>query len=268
MIFLTLFLTQEERIADMLPFDYLPYSSFNDGSEEEIVSSPIEQCLLSQQKAQSPDQLFVHLDRNMYKPGDTIYFHTFIRDRFTNEFESKSVSLYALLFDNNNKKVDSSRFRIDRSATSGWMTISSNAVSGKYHLIAFTSNMQNYDPSYAFQTDLFVKGKDFISGKADNSIDTEYFEIRFLPEGGNSVIGLQQRIGFNATDYRGRPVEFTGLLKNSSGSILDTIKSGNYGPGIFVCTPVKGMYVEVIKGTSKEKIWPLPDPLLIINFLL
>ena len=249
-----------ERIADMLPFDYLPYSSVNDISEEEIIKSPIENHLLSRQRSQSPDQLFVHLDRNMYNPGDTIYFHAYIRDRFTNEFESKSVSFYALLFDNNNRKVDSSRFRIDRYETSGWMTIPSNAVFGKYHFIAFTSIMQNFNPSDAFQTEILVKVKDLNSVESDNSIDTEYFEIRFLPEGGNSVIGIQQKIGFNATDYRGLPVQFTGLLKNSSGWILDTLKSGKYGPGTFVCTPEKGMYVEVIKGTNQEKIWPLPEP--------
>jgi hypothetical protein len=228
----------------------------------QTTNSPIEKYLLLKQKSISPDQLFVHLDRNKYKPDDTIYFQAYIRDRFTNEFESKSVSLYALLFDNNRVKVDSSRFKIDHSTCSGWMSIPLKSISGKYHFVAFTSIMQNFEPSEAFQTDLFVKGADKIGGENNTSLDSEYFELRFLPEGGNSVQGLEQRIGFNATDGKGYPVYIEGLLKNSSGSTLDTIKSGAYGPGFFVCTPEPGMYVEITKGNSKEKIWQLPNPMV------
>ena len=224
--------------------------------------SPIERYLLLEQKFRSPDQLFVHLDKNKYKPGDTIYFQAYIRDRFTNEFESKSLSLYALLFDDNNEKVDSSRFRIDNSTCSGWMSIPLKSKSGKYHFAAFTSIMQNFDPSEAFQTDLIVKGADKIIVENDTLFDPKYFELKFLPEGGNSVQGLEQRIGFNATDGKGYSVYIEGLLKNSSGSTLDTIKSGAYGPGFFVCTPKPGMYVEITKGNSKEKIWPLPNPMV------
>lgn len=249
-----------ERIADMLPFDYLPNSNIKENQVDEKVTSSIEKYLLSQQKTQSADQLFVHLDRNMYRPGDTIYFQAYIRDRFTNEFESKSVSLYALLFDDKNAKIDSSRFRIENSTASGWMSIPSGATSGKYHFVAFTSMMQNYDPSEAFQTDISIKGKDKIPANSNISFDPEYFELKFLPEGGNLVAGIEQRIGFNATDYKGYPVHIEGLLKSSSGLILDTIKSGTYGPGSFICSPEPGMYVEIIKGTDKEKRWPLPDP--------
>ena len=249
-----------ERIADMLPFDYLPYNRINGNYDEEKNASPIEKYLLLQQKSKSPDQVFVHLDRNMYKPGDTIHFQAYIRNRFTNEFESKSISFYALLFDNINKEADSSRFRIDKSTVSGWMAIPSNAASGKYRFVAFTSIMQNFDPIDAFQTDLFVKGKEKVPLKDDISFNDQYFELKFLPEGGNSVTGLEQRIGFNATDYKGDPVQIEGLLKNSLGSILDTIKSGFYGPGFFVCRPEPGLYVELIKGMGSEKKWPLPNP--------
>jgi hypothetical protein len=224
--------------------------------------SPIEKYLHLKQKSISPDQLFVHLDRNKYKPGDTIYFQAYIRDRFTNEFESKSVSLYALLFDDNKVKLDSSRFKIDNSTCSGWMSIPLEAKSGKYHFAALTSIMQNFDPSEAFQSDILVKGPDKIIVENDPSFDSQYFELKFLPEGGNSVQGLEQRIGFNATDGKGDPVYIEGLLKNSSGLTLDTIKSGAYGPGSFVCTPEPGMYVEIIRGNSNKNTWQLPIPVI------
>jgi hypothetical protein len=250
-----------ERVADMLPYDYLPYSILNVDTVAEKDTSPIAKYLLLQQKSKSPDQVFVHLDRNTYNPGDTIHFQAYIRNRFTNEFESASVSFYALLFDGKNMKADSSRFRIDKSTVSGWMTIPSNAASGLYRFVAFTSMMQNFDSEDIFQANLLIKRKTNNAAKVDSIYKDKYVELKFLPEGGSLVTGLEQRIGFNATDYRGYPLMIEGLLKNSSGSILDTIKSGIYGPGLFVCKPQQGMYVEIIKGADNEKIWSLPNPI-------
>jgi hypothetical protein len=250
----------KERIADMLPFDFLPDDGAKDKSEEIKITSPFEDYLLSQKRSVSPDQIFVHLDRNQYKPGDTIYFQAYIRDRFTNDFESKSVSLYALLYDFNNSKVDSSRFKIDNSTSSGWMIIPANVNSGKYHFAAFTSIMQNFDPSEAFQTDIMIRNKAFDQQKSNIPVDNQFFEFKFLPEGGTLVKGIEQRIGFSATNYKGLPISIEGLLKTQNGIILDTLKSGRFGPGSFTCIPQSGMYVQLIKGATRQIIWHLPDP--------
>ena len=311
----------------------------------------IEKYLTSKQKSTGSDQLFVQLDRNIYKPGDTIYFKAYIRDRFTGILETKSVSMYALLFNESKAMTDSSRFKISNSSASGWMAIPAKADAGKYHFVAFTSAMQNYDPADAFQLDVYVKKRsnnpdkisitfkkekylpgdtleatikitdqtgspvnqqkfsgsfstgqyvresdetrtnkngeslisfilpDTISSQPRFQITTKanvntepltkdvaipyedpYFELKFLPEGGTMIEGLEQRIGFNATNFKGEPVFIEGLLKNSSGSVLDTIKSGTYGPGSFLCTSQPGLYVELIKGGGSEKKWPLPVP--------
>ena len=262
----------KERIGDMLPFDFQPYTGRIGIIESDSILNPVEKYLLSEQNTRSKDQIFVHLDRNKYKPGDTIFFQAYIRNRFTAQLETSSVTLYALLFNEGKMTVDSSRFKIENSLSSGWMTIPPDAEPGQYHFVAFTSMMQNYKQDDAFYVDLNVRKirrieeKDFIKDEntdsisADTSVKNEYFSLRFLPEGGNLVKGVEQRIGFNAVDISGEPVWFEGLLKDTLGLILDTIRSGPYGPGSFVCNPRSGMYVEVIRGTEKEKIWRLPDP--------
>jgi hypothetical protein len=338
-----------ERVADMLPYDFLPNSMSNAEPDENINPSPIEEYLLSVRKTKSRDQVFLHTDRNMYSPGDTIRFQAYVRNRYTSSFGSESASLYALLFNEEHRLTDSARFKIFRATSSGWLTIPSNAETGKYHLAAFTGIMQNYDPSEAFQLDLFVKERgsglenihvefdkvnyhpgDTVEAKVqisdhegkperqnfkciltktnstfetsdyhtnkngicmieyimpdtvtwqpgfqirtqnnnDKSVnnhfnipfENNYFELKFLPEGGNLVAGIKQRIGFNATDVKGEPVIIEGLLKNATGKILDTIKSGIFGPGIFSCLPESGMYVE-LKRSGKNEIYPLPEPL-------
>ncbi len=327
-----------ERLADMLPFDYWPNQI-----EADKNNALGEKSLIK-------DQVFVHTDRNLYRPGDTIYFQAYIRDKITGEFESASTSLYTLLFNEQEEMADSSRFKIENAASSGWMVIPISANSGLYHFVAFTSMMQNDDPKDAFQIDLRVesKAKDprkaavsfskamYLPGdtieatikitdlkeepvhnqqfkstlqfgkssieleeshtdrkgestvrftipdtimntielqiemnkKSDNSSIIKNFiipyndqslDLRFLAEGGNLIEGLEQRIGFNATNKKGESIYIKGLLKTSNGIIIDTIRSGDYGPGLFTCKPEKGMYVELINMVYEKKIWSLPN---------
>lgn len=259
-----------ERIADMVPFDFLPQGTSQIAkdagrkSDPVLTTASIEQYLSEKQKSSCRDQLFVHLDRNSYKPGDTIFFQAYVRDKFTGNFDSKSASLYALLTNEKRTVVDSSRHKIGFSTASGWIPIPVNAELGKYHFAAFTSQMQNGDPVEAFQQDFYVKGMNSkslsISREGNQPSIDPYVELKFLPEGGTFVEGVRQRIGFNATNRAGEPVVIEGLLKNSAGTILDTIQSGTYGPGSFVCTAKTGLYVELTKGAGTEKIWPLPEP--------
>ena len=340
-----------ESVPDKFPGVFPPEPVTRSKSVSEIAGPAIGKYLTEQQKSKGSDQLFVQLDRNIYKPGDTIYFKAYIRDRFTGIFETSSVSMYALLFNESKAMTDSSRFKISNSSTSGWMAIPAKAEFGKYHFVAFTSAMQNYDPSDAFQLDLYVKKRssnpdkisitfnkekylpgdtleatikitdpigspvkqqkfsgclstgqyvkesdeaqtnkngeslirfilpDTITSQPRFNVTTKqntnkesltkdvtipyedpYFELRFLPEGGALIEGLEQRVGFNATNFKGEPVLIKGLLKNSSGFVLDTIKSGTYGPGSFLCKSQPGLYVELIKGGGSEKKWPLPVP--------
>lgn len=341
----------DERIGEMIPYDFLQNSGKINSVDTGSFDSIVEKYLIQSQKNNCNDQLFVQTDRNMYIPGDTIHFQAYIRDRFNGFFESNSTSLYTILFNDKHAMTDSSRFKIENSAASGWMIIPSTAEQGKYHLVSFTDKMQNFDPENAFQLDLSVrkiaseavniqikfdkesyrpgdtlvanikisgiKGElirsqkfhcklltdtyviatresltgrngetvvsffmpDTLSGRPKIQIITKmagsrepfskdfhfpfedlYTEMRFLPEGGTLIEGVEQRIGFNSTNSLGESMFFKGLLKNYTGQTLDTISSGAYGPGIFTCTPQHGMYVELIYGSQKEKKWPLPEP--------
>jgi len=258
----------DERISDMIPFDFFPYVKMKEEPVKNTFTSKIDKFISFRQKSECKDQVFVHTDRNSYAPGDTIFFQAYIRNRFTGEFESGSVSMYAMLYNAQKEIVDSSRFKIEDAASSGWMTIPINARNGNYHFAAFTSMMQNFDTAEAFHLDLSVDGIDDNPTKGEiaamvpgSTPDDQYPDLKFLPEGGTLVAGLEQRIGFNATNRKGEPVKIDGVLMSADGKVIDTIHSGTYGPGLFVCTPERGMYVELSNGGNNEKKWPLPDPI-------
>ena len=105
-----------------------------------------------------------------------------------------------------------------------------------------------------------TSGKEFQSKRVTVPYEASRLTLSFLPEGGTFVKGINQRIGFNATDARGEPVRVKGLLINGYGDTIDTIRSGEWGPGFFLCNVQPGLRVELLEGTGNQKIWPLPVP--------
>jgi hypothetical protein len=261
-----------DRVADMLPFDFLPYSGASIQPVSDRYASRIENYLENEQNTLCEEQVFVQTDKNIYKPGDTIYFQSYVRNTFSGAFESSSIAMYALLFNDQHQVVDSSRFRITNAMSPGWLAIPIDAKPGICHFTAFTSLMQNFDPLYAFHLDLRVdtplmqvsiyndKKETFQVKNFSIPFSDEYHDIRFLPEGGNLIAGLEQVIAFNAVDRYGEPLKIEGLLKNSNGIVLDTVRSGSFGPGKFSCKAENGMFLELINGPGEQKIWPLPVP--------
>jgi hypothetical protein len=98
------------------------------------------------------DQLFLHLDRNLYHPGDIIRFQAYIRDSRTGVFGTESSSLYALIINSEHVTIDSARFRIIYPAVPGWLTVHVKIAPGDYSVLAFTSRDVNFSPKYAFST--------------------------------------------------------------------------------------------------------------------
>jgi len=145
------------------------------------------------------DQVFIHTDRNLYHPDDTIFFQTYIRNRFTLTHETASLSLYVILSDTAGEVVDSARFRIDHSLAPGYLKIPNYVSPGYYRLVGFTSKMQNFDPGYAFGSWIRIDVQRSEKVKADFSFDKSVYSS-----------GDTAEINISFTDDLGEP------LKNES----------------------------------------------------
>jgi hypothetical protein len=64
--------------------------------------------------------------------------------------------------------------------------------------------------------------------------------LRFFPEGGDYVDGLESRVAFKATDKDGYPVDVQGTIVDAKGVKQASFASVRDGMGVFLLTPVKG----------------------------
>ncbi|HOX76111.1 MAG TPA: hypothetical protein PLB27_15425 [Bacteroidales bacterium] len=220
------------------------------------------------------DQVFLHSDRGIYYPGDTIRFQAYIRDRQTGIFETHSRSLYALLIDQNSKVIDSARFRIQDATASGWLNIPDTVPAGHHAVVSFTSSMMNYNPSCAFTLPVEIETAQTFLKKSDQGSsarvqthwqlhsDPDSIHLAFLPEGGSFISGFRQRLAFNAVSSSGSTIFVEGEIRNQNGERVSGFKSGEYGPGIVEFEPLPGeLYFAALNGLEYDGIkWPLPEP--------
>ena len=210
------------------------------------------------------DQLFLHLDRNLYHTGDTIRFQAYVRDYQTGVFETGSLSLHVLLLNSEHATIDSARFRISYSTASGWLKIPEITPVGYYSILSYTSDQMNYDPGFAYNTPIRI---DKINPARTNTKPVESklkaaVDLKFLPEGGTYIYGIRQRLAFNAVTSTGKSVKVSGDIVNQDGKKIAEIRSGPYGPGVVEFTPVQGetYYAKPVENEFGNMSWPLPEP--------
>ena len=140
-----------KKFLQLLFLFVIPVNSFSQSLADKMTG------ILNQISKNIPaDQLFLHLDRNLYHTGDTIRFQAYIRDSQTGVFETQSKSLYVLLLNSDHITIDSARFRISYSTASGWLKVPEITPVGYYSILAFTSDQMNYDPRFAFNTPIKI----------------------------------------------------------------------------------------------------------------
>jgi hypothetical protein len=222
----------------------------------------------------SPDQIFIHFDRNLYYPADTIWFQAYIRDSRTGVFTTGSFSFYALLLNSQHLTIDSARFRIENATVSGWLKVPEETKAGDYSFLAFTSIDMNYKPEYAFSVPLRISRMisnyqkpenmniEFSHTPLSKQVDIPDVDLRFLPEGGTFITGIKQRLAFNAVNSTGKILKIIGSIINQQNEKITEFYSSDVGPGIVEFTPMKGeKYFATLEGSEFRGIkWSLPTP--------
>lgn len=88
--------------------------------------------------------LYVHLDKNIYAPEDTIWFKAYVLTPFVNEV------LYVRLVDNHKDIVMTKQFPMYDIRAHGDMPLPADLPNGTYYLYAYTDRMISFNPGDVF----------------------------------------------------------------------------------------------------------------------
>ncbi|RFM30282.1 TonB-dependent receptor plug domain-containing protein [Deminuibacter soli] len=173
------------------------------------------------------ERAYLHFDKSVYAPGETIWFKAYLEAGILPSDISKNF--YVDWIDASGNVLYHTATPIIDASAKGQFDIPASFKGQLIHVRAYTTWMQNFDSAFLFNKDLRVLQ---LSAKKPEAV-TVKAEIKFLPEGGDLLNGVNGKVAFKATDQWGKPVAVKGSVRNSKGEKLDSLITKHDGMGFF-----------------------------------
>lgn len=245
---------------------------------------------LLQTKVQVQEKVYVQTDNNCYFVGDTLWYKAFVLRADNNKPTNMSKLLYVELLSPDGVVVERQRIVVsNKGVTCGQFALQDSLYSGYYEIRAYTRWMLNFnvthrdytlDDKHLFYNNnmahdffrewnglysrvlpIFSKPKQkgnydgkYMYGRPKQEVefvDKPKLKVRFYPEGGTLLEGVQNRVAFDICDNDGQALQISGSLDDGS-----KLQPTYMGRGTFLVTP-NGQKA-TFKWNDKEWTFKLP----------
>jgi hypothetical protein len=199
------------------------------------------------------EKLYLHFDRSVYNPGETIWFKAYL---FTGNYPSLvSKTVYAELLDEKGKVLERRTAPVLSSSAACAFDIPSNITGSLIYVRAYTKWMLNFDSSFIYTRAIPIA----TTKKITKVIPVPDISLQFFPEGGDLVQDITSRVAFKATDQTGMPANISGNITDNKGNKILAFASIHDGMGSFELLPKPG---ETYKAAWKDKTGKTHETLL------
>lgn len=180
------------------------------------------------------EKIHIHFDKQLYNKEETVWYKLYLLAEYIPSPLSKNV--YVNWYDTEGKMLRQTVSPLFQSTAKGSFEIPVDYKGEFVRVKAFTSWMLNDDTSFIYQKDIPInKGTPIAKTR-----NVQRTKLELFPEGGNLVLGLDEKIAFKASNQSGMPVMFKGQLLNSKNQVLDSLKVKHDGMGFFFLKPEPG----------------------------
>lgn len=208
-------------------------------------------CSLSfGQKAES---IYVHTDKDTYFPGEILWFKVYaVHTEDLTPVKASSVA-YLDLIDSRGTSVLQNKIETGETTRNGGSVfIPQRLASGTYTLVgstlkadrSFTKKIVVLNP-FAILDTLTLPPKNT-------------YTVRFFPEGGTLVKGIETRVGYKVSDAYGKGVKASLQLPDGATSVSNSMGIGSFRVKPGAGAPAAAMKVKVRLPDGRELEQPLP----------
>lgn len=226
---------------------------------------------LLQTNVQVQEKVYVQTDNNCYFVGDTLWYKAFVLRADDNKPTNMSKLLYVELLSPDGVVVERQRIVVsNKGVTCGQFALQDSLYSGYYELRAYTRWMLNFnvthrdytlddkhlfynnnmahdffrewDGLYSRVLPIFSKPKKkgnyegkYMYGRPKQEVEfveKPKLKVRFYPEGGTLLEGVQNRVAFDICDNDGQALQISGSLDDGT-----KLQPTYMGRGTFLVTP-------------------------------
>jgi hypothetical protein len=222
-----------------------------------VAQQPIDTLYSKYVSAVPPEKIHLHIDRNSYAAGETIFFKAYLQTAGSPSYISSN--LYVDFYNDSGKLIQHTMWPIMAASARGNFDIPLKYAGERLHLKAYTQWMKNAGEAFFYQHQLnilpLVPTPKTIPTKANVS-------LQFFPEGGNWVYGLPANLAFKAILPNGLPTMVSGKIENQKGDSITDFSSWHDGMGTLFFTPEKGTTYQAVwasqDGTAYKTSLPMP----------
>ncbi|MDB5124772.1 MAG: hypothetical protein JWP94_2901 [Mucilaginibacter sp.] len=200
------------------------------------------------------EKIFVHTDKNVYLPGEIVWFKVYCVDGNDHKPLNLSKVGYIEVLDNNQNPVIQAKILLKNGTGSGSLYIPVSVNNGNYKLRVYTNWMKNFGPEFYFEKTITLVNP-LKSPEVATKETAAAYDIQFFPEGGNLVGGITSKVGFKAVGRDGNGVNLAGAIVDQHNDTVARFRSLKFGMGSFSFTPVSNnTYKAVVKDMDNAAV--------------
>ena len=210
------------------------------------------------------EMIYLHIDKPYHLAGTTLFFRAYLLNQQSLLPSSLSSIIYIDLLNEEMKPIDQAMLYARDLELGGGIKLPAKLNEGNYYLRGFT-NLMSPDAPESFIVPVYIINPD--QGAANTksvrkwrAANSEMNGVRFFPEGGSLINGVDCIVAVKATDATGKPAAMSGIIKDNRDSIVANFQTAVNGLGKFIFNPYKNRkYRAILKnGASQETSIDLP----------
>lgn len=207
------------------------------------------------------EKLYMHVDKGFYLAGDIIWFKIYVTDASLHQPLAISKVAYVEVLNETNQSILQAKISLQQGSGNGSLQIPVSINSGNYTIRGYTNWMKNAGADYFFEKKITIvntqKSRELFTPTA---ISNTAPDIRFFPEGGNLVTGINSRIACKVQGADGKGIVYTGLIVDEKNDSITGFQSYRFGMESFDFAPMAGhRYKAIIKTGSATYTRDLPE---------
>ena len=225
----------------------------------------IQDSISRQMEIYPQEKIHLHTDRDIYVPGEKIWFKAYVTDAYTHRFPVYSRYVYVELIDSRDSLISRVMVRPENEMFYGHLFISDFIPEGSYTVRAYTRYMENMGDEYFFKKNIRIgnlsNGKEYDKKKKPQPKMKDDYDVSFFPEGGNLLEGAFCRVAFKALNKTGRSEAVSGEIVDRDGNKISDVKTLYAGMGSFIIRTEKGKqyFLECRNSNGTKKRIKLPE---------
>lgn len=211
-------------------------------------------------KAQTPEKIYIHFDKDIYLPGETVWFKAYVFNN--NQLSSLSTVFYTAIYDASGKLIKQKKYPIFNGETNGDFELADTLKTSSLQFVAFTRLMWQIDSSKLYEKAIPVYQDKNIAYDKQKPQKSE-ISLQFFTEGGTAVEAVPNYFAFKANYSNGRPAQIEGSIVDETNNTVSSFFTNALGLGKVQIQPDKNkVYTAVWKkenGESGHTLLPVID---------